>query len=93
MLLSVPTVQTTGINWMSFIPLVATIVTCFIGVAVYGENRQAKRQNEMKSEITESVGHLSDVLLERLETKENVSKLNERLARIEERLRISGSGT
>lgn len=58
-----------------------------LGIVLTILERRAKRREqaiqEIKGEITQSVDHLSEVLLAKLETKENVSQINARLSRIE----------
>lgn len=76
-------VHTTGVNLDSLIPIIATIVSCCIAVAAYLDSRTRHRQDDMKGEIADAVKQLSDVLLERLETKDNVAALKERISRLE----------
>jgi peptidoglycan hydrolase CwlO-like protein len=71
------------VNWQSIAVLVVSIVACFIAVATYIDKRATSRQETIKNEIQSSVEHLSDVLSERLETKENVSQLKVQIAALQ----------
>lgn len=86
-------VQTKGINWESvsvIIAAVAVIVTIMLFVLGRRDRRQhdtsvqlETRFNEMQQEFTTAINHLSDVLMAKLETKESVARISERLARLE----------
>jgi peptidoglycan hydrolase CwlO-like protein len=82
-MVAIATVHTSGVNWQSIAVLVVSIVGCFIAVATYIDKRAGSRQEMIKDEIQSSVSHLSDVLSERLETKENVSALKVQLAQLQ----------
>lgn len=73
-MLTLQTVRATGINWASVSVIVTAIVVCVGAVGGY-----ARRL------VKGSVDHLSDVLVERLETKENVAELRTRVAVLEEK--------
>lgn len=90
-------VHTTGINWQS-IGVIAGIVGIAVTITLFMIARrdrktdarndliqkQAEQRNiEIKNEITTAVDHLSEVLIAKLETKETVAKISERLARLE----------
>lgn len=83
---SIPEVHSTGINWTGILPILIAVIGMGIGIATYVDNRQSKRQAKTEDQIKDAVKSLSDVLLERLETKENVARLSERIARMEVKL-------
>jgi hypothetical protein len=97
---AIKTVKTTGINFDSISVIAGIIIamsSLIIAYVTYRDRKIEKRQEDHKDElarITQSnaetiareIGHLSDVLVARLETKENVYKLAERVARIEAKL-------
>lgn len=73
--------HSTGVNWIT-IGVIAGIVIPIFGAIIAW---QQKRANDIRDDIKEAVEHLGEVLVEKLETKENVAKISERLARMEER--------
>lgn len=89
--------HTTGINWQSIGAiggLLAIAVTILLYVLNRRDTRRAqiveirdremeRRNEEIKNEIATAVDHLSDVLTAKLETKETVARISERLARVE----------
>ena len=87
------TVHTAGINWESIgaiAALLAVAVTTILWALTRREQKAdtrehmaEQRNNEIKQEIAASVNHLSEVLLAKLETKETVARISERLARLE----------
>lgn len=79
---TVQTVHTSGVNWASVSVLVVSIVGCFIAVATYIDKRAGTRQDNIKDNIQGSVDHLSQVLMERLETKDNVNALRVEVAQL-----------
>jgi hypothetical protein len=79
-------VHTTGVNWQSIGVIAAIIgvaVTVILAMLARRDRRMEQQNTEIKDEISNAVNHLSEVLLARLETKETVSKISERLARLE----------
>lgn len=56
------------------------------------ENARLAENAELRREFTEAMAHLSDVLLAKLETKETVSRISERLSHVEGLLRVPPSG-
>lgn len=80
---SVPVVHPTGINWVGILPIIVAIIVGGVGIAGYVDGRQSRRQSITETQIKDAVNNLSNVLLERLETKENVARLSERMARVE----------
>lgn len=70
------TVHTSGINWESVAVIVSAIVGC-VGAFTAWVGRQ----------ITVSINHLSDTLMAKLETKENVTAINLRLTTLEQTVR------
>lgn len=80
------TVHTSGINWESIgaITAVMTAAVAFITwLIARRDNRAEIRSNEIKVQISDSVNHLGEILTARLETKETVARISERLARVE----------
>lgn len=86
-------VQTTGINWESVGVIIAAL-TVIVTIMLYVLSRKDRRQHdssvqlearfsEMQQEFTTAINHLSDVLMAKLETKESVARISERLARLE----------
>lgn len=73
-MLATEVVHTTGINWESLGVIVAALAFAF-GIVTWRQTQSDKRQREQKEEITTSVDNLKDVLLEKLETKENVNQI------------------
>jgi hypothetical protein len=83
-------VHTTGINWESIL----TIIGSMIGITftVFGilwhyqtrrEERQDKRFEELRTDFTDGLKGLGDILEAKLSTKDSVSDINARLSRIE----------
>jgi hypothetical protein len=79
-------VRTTGINWES----VGVIVGSVVALIAFLVSVQDRRNATVQHSIQESVDHLSDVLIAKLETKETVAKLSERIARLETAVLDSG---
>lgn len=79
-------VRTTGINWES-VAAIAAIMGALIALMTFWITRRDRTQRDlnaqMESSITDAVNHLSDVLMAKLETKETVARISERLARLE----------
>lgn len=79
-------VHTTGVNWES-VGVIAAVVGVAFSILVWIINRReakAQTRNEViKDEIKNSVDNLSVILLAKLETKEKVAQISERLARLE----------
>jgi sensor domain CHASE-containing protein len=79
-------VHTTGVNWESIAVItgiVTVVFTVFTWITLRRDQKSEARSNAVKNEITTAVNNLSDVLQARLETKEVVGKISERLARVE----------
>lgn len=90
-------VTTHGVNWTSVTVIIVPIVACLVGIATYLESKSNRRetrrekftedlQNQMKEEITSAVGHLSDVLLERLETKDAVNQIRVEISSMKQQI-------
>ena len=82
------TTQVVGISWQT----VGVIIGAFSALITALVVLQERRNRTIKDEIKSSVDHLSDVLLAKLETKESVARISERLARIEGAASISRLG-
>lgn len=79
-------VHTVGVNWASIAVIFGGFGTCVATLIYYQERRNSKtdKQNQVtQQEIADAVNHLSDVLMAKLETKETVARISERLARVE----------
>jgi hypothetical protein len=76
-------VHTTGVNWESVGTILGGFAT-FASLVLYVITRIIRA---MKEDVKEAVNHLAEVLGERLETKDTVSKLTARVAVIEDRER------
>lgn len=84
--LAAQTVHASGINWVGISPVLGVIVAAaalILAMQSRREARQDKRSEEVKQEIASAIGQLSEVLLAKLETKETVARISERLARLE----------
>lgn len=81
MVIAAAAVHTTGVNWLS----IAAIITPVIVALIAGVRWIVV---SIKGEMREQVKGLSDVLVERLETKENVNALKIEVARMGEQLRL-----
>jgi hypothetical protein len=88
--LAIQTVHTSGINLASIV----TIVTAFAAVtgilitlmtrrADRREKQHDKEMAELRQDFTEGLSNLGKILSARLETKDVVSAMNARLARLE----------
>lgn len=79
-------VRTTGINWES-VAAIAAIVGILLTVLLWVFGRQDKRREaqaaELRGDMTNSLDHLAEVLTAKLETKDTVARISERLARVE----------
>jgi hypothetical protein len=90
-------VRTTGINWES-VGVIVSLVGVLVGAILWWLTRRDQRLRNaaelrdqqqraenlaIKQEISSAVGQLSEVLLAKLETKDTVSRISERLARVE----------
>lgn len=86
-------VHTTGVNWESVTAIVA-IVGIIQGMLFWLFARRDKKREdsaekvrvlitEAMQEQTNALNHQTDMLLAKLETKETVAKISERLARVE----------
>lgn len=79
-------VRTTGVNWES-VAAISAIMGVLIALMTFWITRRDRTQRDlnaqMESSITDAVNHLSDVLMAKLETKETVARISERLARLE----------
>jgi uncharacterized membrane protein YgaE (UPF0421/DUF939 family) len=80
---AVQPVHTTGINLES----VATIVGCVIVVMTFVLSIMERRNRAIRDDIKNSVDHLSEILLAKLETKDNVAKLQADIAGLKENVR------
>jgi hypothetical protein len=74
MILSVQTVHTSGVNWESLGVIISALVFVF-GLVTWRQAQSDRKNERTKNEITVSVDNLRDVLLEKLETKENVNQI------------------
>lgn len=84
--LAAQAVRTTGINWES-VAAIGVIVGILVTVLLWVFGRQDKRRElatkELRQDMTNSIDHLSEVLTAKLETKDTVARITERIARVE----------
>jgi len=87
-------VQTTGVNWES-VATITGLVSVVLTFTLWAFSRQDKRRaqvnRQLRDDMTKSLDHLSDVLLAKLETKDTVARISERLARVEALIGVNGS--
>jgi sensor domain CHASE-containing protein len=79
-------VHTAGVNWESVTAIagcVAVIMTVVLWIFNRRDSRQSAQNDALRAEFTHSIDNLTQVLLAKLETKETVSTVIERLARVE----------
>lgn len=90
---------TNSINWEQTGTIIAAVVAIFSIITYYTgrrDNRQDQRDkalrddftnaiNEMRTDLTGSIDHLAEVLNAKLETKETVARLSERVRALEVR--------
>ena len=75
-----------GIDWQSvgaIVGLIALLFSIATWVLLRRDKRSQDENQAIKQEIADSVNHLGEVLLAKLETKETVARISERLARLE----------
>lgn len=93
MLSAVVNVKSTGINWESvaaIVALMSVVVTIMLYVITRRDRQTSVENQEIKQEISSAVDRLQEVLLAKLETKETVSRISERLARVEGAMKLDG---
>lgn len=102
-LLLTPQVRTTGVNLEGVLAIVLPVIGTIIAVGGYINSRTARRedrrekflqsiQENTQKEITSAVNHLSEVLLERLETKQAVNELKITIASLQTEVRDLKNG-
>lgn len=92
-LLANAVVHTTGINWESVTAIVGIVAIIQAMLFWLFTRRDKKRDDEAEAvrhqiaeamqQQTEALNHQTDMLLAKLETKETVARISERLARVE----------
>lgn len=75
-------VHTTGVNFESIGVIVACIAVMLTIMGMYIARRD-HAQEKIKTEIADAINHQTEVLLAKLETKETVSRISERLTSVE----------
>jgi len=75
---NIPVVHTSGINWNA-VGAIGGIVTALLAVML---TFIIWRQNQQKHEITTAISSLEAVLIEKLETKENVNQIRVDMAKL-----------
>jgi hypothetical protein len=75
----VTTVHTSGINWESVSVIGGFVIAAMTFLMLLME----RRNTQIKNDITSSVNNLGTILEAKLETKQTVAGISERLARIE----------
>ena len=86
LLAAIPVVHTTGVNIESLAIILGGIAAMASAIVVIQERRTRAirdQADDIRGEIKTAVEHLGDVLTARLETKDKVSTLNARVARVE----------
>lgn len=94
LLLTVNTIHTSGINWESVTAIASVVVivqAAFVWLISRKDKKREEIQEQTKQEIADSVNHLSEVLLAKLETKDTVSAINARLASVEGMLKVNAN--
>lgn len=85
-ILSSATVHTSGINWESLAAIAGILVivqSALFWVIARRDKKREDQSEEVKVLIADAINHQTEVLLSKLETKETVAKISERLARVE----------
>ena len=79
-------VTTTGINWES-VAAIAGLVSVIVAVMLWAiqrrEHRAEAAARELKRDMAGALDHLAEVLTAKLEAKEAVADIRERLSRVE----------
>ncbi len=86
MILATHFAHITAFTWESLSAILVAIglVGGFVGWYIARKDkRQEERQLQTTKAIADSIDHLSEVLMAKLETKEAVARISERLARVE----------
>jgi hypothetical protein len=89
------TVHTSGVNWESvgvIVAAISVIITVMLWVFARQDRRRERTAIELRDDMRHSLDHLSDVLTAKLETKDTVARISERLARVEAVMGINGPG-
>lgn len=76
------------VMWQQYLYTVATVMGTLIAVATYLDVRSARRQKIWKQEIKDSVTQLETILVERLETKDNVNQLRIDIAGLKAQMQL-----
>lgn len=76
-------VRTTGVNWES----IAVIGGFVIAAMTFVLTQMSRRNTQIKNDITASVDNLGEKLMLKLETKESVQRISERLIVVETTLK------
>lgn len=91
-MLSLQTVQTTGINWESVSVIVGTLGTLLIGCLAFFLGLIQKHNTQIRHDISSSVDHLSEVLTAKLETKDAVNELRIEFVELKGKVEAQHSG-
>jgi Flp pilus assembly protein TadB len=87
-------VQTTGINWESvgaIAALVGVILTVLLWIFTRQDKRRENINKDLRDDMTTALNHMADVLTAKLETKDTVARISERLARVEALVGVKSS--
>lgn len=79
LVMAIQTVHTTGINWESL----AVILGGFAAVIAVLQTFTSRRQARLESSIADAVNHQTEILMAKLETKENVNELRIKMAEMQ----------
>ena len=80
------TAAVASINWSQMLIVLSGVIVAIVAIGGFIDKRMRDRQNDLKNDIREAVNGLSTVLMERLETKENVASIRVEMARMSERV-------
>lgn len=74
------------INWSQILIVLSSVIVALVALFGMIDKRMKDRQRDMEHKIDSSVSTLSTILIEKLETKENVAAIRTELARVNEKL-------
>jgi len=67
-------------SWVQVIVVLSGVIVAVVSLAAWLDSRQRIRQAQTKDEVQTAVKQVSELLTEKLETKDNVTKLRLELA-------------
>lgn len=81
-------VHTAGINWLSVLTIIFGTVASIVAIITFLDKRMKDRQGEVRDAINAAVTNLSEILIERLETKDKVNQVIIQLTAVKEQVRF-----